>query len=217
MQFLGVAMIALLTACPGLGNKTLEELAPPSDVPPTWESHIEAILTEKCGQCHGDPSPVGTADKFRFDKYDKNAAGGSIDGAVERLTEIKDRALTKGNMPPTSSPALTDTEKSLLGEWIMNGGPETSNATWNGGVGDLIKMKCGSCHKDQDPPAGTDSFRLDVYNKAEAGGSKNGAFDMIDRITERALQQKTMPPGEPLSVSEQIKIQQWIDNKGALD
>ena len=58
-------------ACPGFGEKTLDDLSPPGDSIVTWESDVSALLTAKCGACHASPNTGGAPATFRLDRYDR--------------------------------------------------------------------------------------------------------------------------------------------------
>lgn len=218
-------ILVLLTACPGFGDQSIEDLSPPIDAVPSWDENIEAILTVKCGGCHSVPSSggAGTENMFRLDRYDRMAAGGVILGAFEKQGRIQDR-IDKGTMPPSSAAQLSDEERLLVSKWLDNGAPKSASggstgpATWNGSVGALIAARCGSCHSEQaaDPKI-PDNFRLDVYDRAATGGMVDGAFEMRDRIDRRALIDNTMPPSGMLSLEEQVSINAWLTAGAPLD
>ena len=219
MKRVVIALIAAVSVgCPGFGDKTLEELSPTPNTAVTWDSDISAILTTKCGGCHTLPAAGGAPADFRLDTYDRSSAGGMLDGAFEKTERIKARSLDSMTMPPAGSAALTDEERGLLSTWIENGAPlSDSGPTWNSEIGAILTAQCGSCHSES-PAAGIPtSFRLDAYNRAEAGGTVDGAFEKIDRIKARAIDSKTMPPGGPLSTADQAKIQSWIDAGAPLE
>ena len=66
-----------MTACPGFGDKTIEDFNSPDDSVVTWDSHVSEILTAKCGSCHSSPSAGGAPASFRLDRYDRQEADNS--------------------------------------------------------------------------------------------------------------------------------------------
>ena len=205
-------------ACPGFGDKTLDDLIPPVDSIATWDSDISDILVAKCASCHASPSAAGAPASFRLDRYDRADADDMLDGAFEKRDRIQARALDTNTMPPSGSPALTDAEKSTIDNWLKNGAQQTdSGPSWNTDIGAIISAQCGSCHSASPGNGVPTSFRLDIYNRVDGGGSLDGAFEKLDRIQVRALDDKTMPPGSALSAADQAKIQAWINAGAPLD
>ena len=207
-----------MTACPGFGDKTIEDFNSPDDSVVTWDSHVSEILTAKCGSCHSSPSAGGAPASFRLDRYDRQEADNLHDGAFEKSARIKARSVDSNTMPPSGSPPLTDEEKLALTNWLMNGAKKTIGApAWNDEIGAIISAQCGGCHSASPSNGVPTSFRLDVYNKADSGGNVDGAYEKRERIRARALDEKTMPPGGPLSASDQAKIQAWLNADAPLD
>ena len=89
-------------------------------------------------------------------------------------------------------------------------------ATWNGGVADLLSQRCGGCHT---PPfnSGRTDFSFECYDRADCGGTKDGASDKADRIRARAVDAGSMPPSGPLSPTERDLLEEWIDAGTPLD
>ena len=205
-------------ACPGFGDKTLDDLIPPEDSMATWDSGVSEILVAKCGACHSSPSAAGAPANFRLDRYDRIDADNMLDGAFEKRDRIQARSLDTNTMPPSGSPVLTDEEKATLDNWLKNGAKKTaSGPSWNTDIGAIISAQCGSCHSASPANGVPTSFRLDIYNRSDGGGNLDGAFEKIDRIQARALDDKTMPPGSALSAADQAKIQAWINDGAPLD
>lgn len=110
-------------ACPGFGDRTLADLTPMNmgADPPTWENAVKMILTERCAPCHQNPPQNFAPAGFRLDKYDLAESGDGIDGAFEKRERVIARAVTAGTMPPGNP--LSDGEKAILLQWLMNGAP----------------------------------------------------------------------------------------------
>lgn len=121
-------LFGLVTAgCPGFGDKDLEDLVEPAPVAPTWDNAVQQILATNCAGCHTEPPVGGAPPGFRFDKYTTaDIDDGGLDGAVEKLDRILDRAVMNTTMPPGGGLSLED--RSVLGEWIMAGGPRSGPA-----------------------------------------------------------------------------------------
>lgn len=128
-SFLLVAIAA--AGCPGFGDSTLADLAPPTAEPPTWDNAIKPLLEAKCGYCHTDPMANFAPPGFRLDRFDRMDADGTLDGAFEKRARIMDRAVSATSMPPSNAMngPLSDVERAALGEWIMSGAPRGAAAS----------------------------------------------------------------------------------------
>jgi hypothetical protein len=77
----------------------------------SYNVKIAELLNTNCASsgCHdGSVSP-------NLSNYDR---------VSNRLNQIENRALVRGDMPPSSRTPLSDCDKQQLQTWISNGGPE---------------------------------------------------------------------------------------------
>ncbi len=83
--------------------------------------------------------------------------------------------------------------------------------TWEGGIGALLTDRCGACHRFPPSNGAPSGFRLDRYDRADAGGGIDGAFEQRDRIRARAADAGSMPPGGPLPLDDRTELEAWLD------
>ncbi|MEE2786721.1 MAG: c-type cytochrome domain-containing protein [Myxococcota bacterium] len=100
---------SLMVGCPGFGNRTLDES--PSTVV-TYESHVKALLANKCLNCHGDPPTNGAPANTDLTTYDQ---------AVSFADRLYDRTVVRQDMPPQIP--LNEEEASIIISWIDAGTP----------------------------------------------------------------------------------------------
>ena len=116
-RLLALSML-FLSACGGLGN---DEPEVPS---PTWTGEVQALLQTRCASCHTAPPQNGAPDEFRLDRFDREEAGGAVDGAYDKRDRIRIRAVIEGSMP-FGGPPLPESERALLRRWIDGGAPRS--------------------------------------------------------------------------------------------
>jgi formate dehydrogenase gamma subunit len=82
--------------------------------------------------------------------------------------------------------------------------------TWDGGVGELMQTKCGTCHNDSGMLGGLD---LTSYSAALAGGNSGPGFVPGDSANSPIItrQETGNHPGQ-LSAEELELLREWIDN-----
>lgn len=132
--------------------------------------------------------------------------------------EVQDRIIARAvNEMPTVMPpggSIPANEKAILKAWVDGGAPRSqaeTEPTWERNIGDLLTTQCGECHTAPPTNGAPSSFRLDVYDRTEAGGQIDGAQELADRIDARAVTGTTMPPSGPLSAEERGLLRAWID------
>lgn len=212
------ALLALTSGCPGFGDQTLAEIEG-IDETPEWNPTVRDLIAQRCGSCHGERPSNGAP--FPLVTYEQ---------AVARAERIVVRAVELQTMPPGNP--LPDGERALIEAWV-NGGtpagepeaprpdaapsadmgpvpdlgpapdmgpPPEDGPTWNGEIEALIAQRCQSCHSD--PPMNFAPFPLVTYQQA---------VNQAERIRVRAVEQQTMPPGNPLPAGERARLQAWIE------
>lgn len=113
------------------GNKTCEVIFPPKPIEPsgtssgaiTYCKDIKPILDRTCvATCHGATTSGSGLSNFRLDFYVDPT--GAIEGAKDRAARIKARTTVSKDMPPPSSAAPTEDERTLVGRWADEGAPQ---------------------------------------------------------------------------------------------
>ena len=95
---------------------------PPPGREVSFAKEIQPIFKSKCLLCHGDTTgpPKGGLDLRTLAGIDK----GGDTGKALIAGNLKESSIWKwideGEMPPAKSPQLSDVEKNLIKEWVMN-------------------------------------------------------------------------------------------------
>lgn len=105
---------------------------------PTWTADIQPLLQSRCVPCHTSPPNNGAPSTFRFDRYNQDEAGGTLNGAFEMRERIRARAVVEGSMP-YGGPPLPQEERTLLRRWIDAGAPRDAAASSANGVVEAIR------------------------------------------------------------------------------
>lgn len=140
----GVAVF-FCTACPGFGDKTLEDLVGGGDEPVTYEGHVKDILARHCWSCHGVNRCCGAPYSF--------ADFTSASSVAERIVQ---RASVEGTMPPGGG-AVTDEEKLRLQQWLAAGTPEGMAVGDQGPAPDMAPPVDMAIPPDEGPPTDGDA------------------------------------------------------------
>lgn len=101
-------------ATPNVSSTSEGQLAaPPEPQLEKFKSTIEPILKDACLDCHGSDDPQGN---IRIDTLDPNLfTGNDVDWWNEIFAVI-----TKGEMPPPDSTALSNEEKQKIVDWLSH-------------------------------------------------------------------------------------------------
>ncbi len=115
--------LLLLTACPGFGDRTLDELVGVPDQTPSWNVEMRPFFITNCG-CHGEVAQAGAPAYFRLDKYTTTDIedGGRL-GVLEQQSLVLQRAVQNQPAPMPPGSPLSDEAKVLLRRWIEAGAP----------------------------------------------------------------------------------------------
>ncbi|MCC7141665.1 MAG: hypothetical protein IT349_06130 [Candidatus Eisenbacteria bacterium] len=93
--------------------------------------------------------------------------------------------------------------------------PPANVPTWTADIQPILAARCAPCHTVPSQNGAPGFFRLDRFNRAEAGGTHDGAFEMRERIKVRAVVEQSMPPvGGPIPASERELIRAWVEGGG---
>lgn len=106
-----VAALALLSGCPGFGDKTLAELEGIGDTPVTYNADIRPILEARCVTCHSDPPRFGAPNALT-----------TYATASAFAQRIFVRVVQEGTMPPGGG--VPESEQALIEVWVQSGAPE---------------------------------------------------------------------------------------------
>lgn len=89
--------------------------------------------------------------------------------------------------------------------------PPAPDPTWDESIGELLTNQCGACHGATPANGAPGGFRLDRYDRADAGGTTDGAFEMRTRIQARSVAGSSMPPAAPLSTADRAELEAWLE------
>lgn len=126
-----VIMVATLSVTAGCGGFGDGELRDRVAVTPTWDGQVRAILARNCVECHTDSPANGAPDTFRLDKYQSSDGDDEKDGAFEKRSRIRARAVgfVPSQMPPSPRAPLTLDERAVLDAWIEAGAPKAPDGS----------------------------------------------------------------------------------------
>jgi uncharacterized membrane protein len=84
--------------------------------------------------------------------------------------------------------------------------------SWDSDVKQILESKCGSCHSSPNSNGAPATFRLDRYDRDDADGLVDGAYEKRLRIEARALTDSTMPPAGSASLTDAEKstLSAWL-------
>ena len=111
---------------------------------------VQAVLTQKCGQCHGDPTKFGAPFSL-VTHADLMTPVEDQDGKTRLqvvLERVQDDAMP---MPPAPNTRLTASQIKTLQSWLDDGAPASDSACGTGGdAGSMIPVGEGNLPKPDD-------------------------------------------------------------------
>jgi uncharacterized membrane protein len=179
-----------------------------------FQQQVLPILVSNCGQsgCHDATS---RKEGIVLTSYNSTMATGGIRPGNPNETKIYE-VIRSGEMPPGGYSPLTQLQKDLIYNWILQGAEnlvcesacgDTVNITYSLSVKPIIANKCIGCHSGASLQGGIDlssyaAVKVQVDNGKLWGAVSHGAG------------YSPMPVGGSLSTCELVQIQKWI-NQGA--
>ena len=121
--------------------------------------------------------------------------------------------ISDGNMPPAGNTPLTQAQKDLIRNWILQGAKnlvcenmcgDTVNITYSLSVKSIITNKCQGCHSGAATAGGID---LSSYNGVKAKVNDGKLWGAVNQLPGFSAMPKN---GNKLSICELAKIQKWI-------
>ncbi|MSP73675.1 MAG: hypothetical protein EXR76_16195 [Myxococcales bacterium] len=221
-----VPLLLTLSACPGFGDRL------PTGEGVTYESHVAGIMEAHCTRCHsappsnGAPFPLVTfeqvsarAERIKVRTYDLRTMplGGDItdeereslfvwwsNGSPESPGEspAQDRAMVDATVDDAATEDMTTgpAPDSGADEGLVQADVNVpSGPTWEGEVEAVFARACGTCHSN--PPVAGAPFPLVTYDEVVSHAS---------RVKARAIDERTMPLGAPLSESDFATMEAWL-------
>jgi len=195
-----------------LGNSTSELGKLPEPKLEEFQATIAPILKDKCVECHGPETQEGNV---RIDTLDSNLHVGKD---VQWWTEIL-AVVSKGEMPPSDSPSLTDQQRTDLMTWLSSELHAASIARrqsasqsvfrrmtryeFNYAMQDLLGLPWDFA-KDLPPEAkSSEGFR----NTADQLGMSVTQLETFHRLSRQALERATVQGELPARISWGIPMQ----------
>jgi hypothetical protein len=191
-------------------KRELEKLPEPKLA--EFQAKIAPILKDRCVECHGPDTQEGNV---RIDTLDSNLHLGKD---VQWWTEIF-AVVSKGEMPPADSTALTDQQRTDVMDWLSSELHSASIARrqsasqsvfrrmtryeFNYAMQDLLGLPWDFA-KDLPPEAkSTEGFR----NTADQLGMSVTQLETFRRLSRQALERATVQGEQPTTISWAITMQ----------
>ena len=181
-----------------------------------FQQQVLPILVSYCAQsgCHDAASH---REGVNLTSYNSTMSTGGIRPGNPSQTKIY-RTIQNGDMPPRGYTDLTQEQKDLIYNWILQGAEnlvcesacgDTTNITYAASVKPIIANKCVGCHSGSSPQGGVD---LSSYSAVLAQVTNGKLWGSVSH----SAGYFAMPVGGSLSTCELTQIQKWI-SQGALN
>lgn len=163
---------------------------PQSHLNPNWISLHHVALDQSCANCHTTENPGGTDDS----SFCSNSAchGNVWEYAGFDAPGLRERLVNQLPPPPTPQPA-----------------PEGGELTFEGSIGALFEVRCGSCHGGT---AALQELDLTAYQTALEGGVSGPAIIPSDPAGSLVVQKQSgdTPHFGQFSPQELDRVIEWI-------
>jgi uncharacterized membrane protein len=175
-----------------------------------WQEHVRPIVQAKCGLCHGAPPQFGAPRSLVTWEQMSVTHGSGVP-----IHRVMAERVSRGSMPPSNQPALTQEEIGILVAWSEGGAPESrtdlpsSTPTWWRDVEPIVRRRCQTCHSRPPQFSAPVSFvSYDDVIRTHAMSGQPYHELMAYRIV--APQNAMPPPTQPqLTHAEIGTIQAW--------
>ena len=179
-----------------------------------FQQQVLPILVSNCAQsgCHDAGS---RREGVVLISYNYTMSTGGVRPGNPDGTKIWE-TIRDGDMPPGGYALLTQAQKDLIYNWILQGAAnlvcenacgDTVNITYSASVKPIIENKCQGCHSGGTPQGGID---LSNYSNVKTLVTNGKLWGSVSQNTGYVA----MPVGGSLSSCELTQIQKWI-NQGA--
>jgi len=197
-----------------------------ADEPLWFEDHIQPLLENRCGKCHGVSGRKGDLELLSIAGVRRGGESGEalIGSTLEE--SLLWSTLESGDMPPPKEPDLTESEQQLIKTWIMQGAParqapEVDEQKLNQhAVLPIVLLRCTVCHGPQ-----RQEGRLDLRTPETmlVGGQSGPALvpgDPDGSLMIQRIESEACPPRELLlkffvrrpSTAEVATLRKWISD-----
>lgn len=176
-----------------------------------FQQQVLPILVSNCAQggCHDAASH---REGVNLTSYNYTMSTGGIRPGNPDRTKIWE-TIRSGDMPPGGHTPLTQTQKDLIYNWILQGAEnlvcesacgDTVNITYSLSVKPIMANKCMGCHSGSAPQGGID---LTTYTNVKTQVTNGNLWGSVSQSTGFI----PMPVGGALSTCELTQIRKWID------
>ncbi len=174
-----------------------------------FESRVKPIFENKCYGCHTDLQRGG----LRLDSRHGLLKGGNdgaaiVPGKPDQSLLIQAVRHTSEKLKMPLGGKLSDAEIDDLTTWVAMGAPWPQSGIEQAAA-DLFTKRCANCHKGDRPPGGIDLTSIENAGRGTHTFVTPGKPE--ESLLWRAVDEKRMPPGQPLSEPELATLREWID------
>jgi hypothetical protein len=175
-----------------------------------FQQQVLPILVSNCAQtgCHDVASHK---EGVNLTSYNYTMSTGGIRPGSPGQTKIYE-VIRNGEMPPSGHAPLTQIQKDLIYNWILQGAQnlvcqnacgDTVNITYSLSVKPTISNKCVGCHSGTSPQGGIDLSSYTGVKTVVTNGKLWGSVSHSPGYL-------PMPVGGSLLPCELVQIQKWI-------
>lgn len=217
--FRSILICALLTGLTTMSGTRGDEQ------PLVFETHIAAVLKERCGKCHSDTLRKGDLSLQSMDAIRKGGESGE-----PLLAESVDDGLLwmlidGGDMPPEGEPPLQQKEKDLIHRWLQQGARSAQTSAVDRKVNQhdvipIMLLRCVTCHGTRQQKGGFDARTPASMHTGGKSGPAIVSGDPDKSLLIQRIESQQCPPSELLlkyfvrrpSQSEIETLRHWIQS-----
>jgi len=176
-----------------------------------FQQQVLPILVSNCAKsgCHDNASHK---EGIILTSYNSTMQTGKVRPGNPNNSELY-KQIANGEMPPAGNTPLTQAQRMLVYNWILQGAEnlvcanmcgDTVNVTYSLSVKTIISNKCQGCHSGANPQGAID---LTTYTNVKAQVTNGKLWGAVNGNAGYSAMPKN---GSKLSVCELTKIQKWI-------
>ena len=177
-----------------------------------FQQQVLPILVSYCAKagCHDNTSHK---EGIILTSYNSAMSTGGVRPGYPNNSKLYNN-IQNGEMPPRGNPQLTQAQKDLIYNWILQGAEnlvcenvcgDTVNITYSISVKTIITNKCQGCHSGTSPQGGID---LSTYTGVKAQVTNGKLWGSVNWNAGFFAMPKY---GNKLSICELTQIRKWID------